>query len=160
MDAKQPLFMEQQSFPRIWLILSGVVSFLILWISHAEFGIMHWQFPLTVSVLAAMNLFIWLSRLTTIIQTDFITYRFFPLQFKTCKIGKEEIKEVFVRKYNPLMEYGGWGFRWSFNGRAVNMKGNKGIQVVLKNGSRILIGTSQPEEASKALELFFTDSVA
>jgi len=61
---------------------------------------------------------------------------------------------VFVRKYSPLFEYGGWGLRWSLNGKAVNVRGNMGIQVVLKNGSRILIGTSNPEDAKMALDSF------
>lgn len=159
-DSGAPLFIERQSFPRIWFLLSCLVSLFILTIKFNELGWMHPQFYLSAFVMLAVNLLLGLSRLNTVIGRGMITYRFVPFHFTDRKIALGEIDQVFVRKYRPLMEYGGWGLRWSLNGKAVNVRGNNGIQIVLKNGSRILIGTSQPEAASKALERFLSGSVA
>jgi len=58
-----------------------------------------------------------------------------------------------VRKYSPIGEYGGWGYRVAGkrSGVAYNISGNMGIQIELKNGKKILLGTRKPEEAKEAL---------
>ena len=48
-------------------------------------------------------------------------------------------------QYNALLEYGGWGVRVSPLGMAF-IAGNTGVQLVLKDGSKVLIGTNQVEE--------------
>ena len=51
------------------------------------------------------------------------------------------------------MEYGGWGYRISpRNGKAFNIKGSWGLQLVLSNGDKLLLGTQKPEELKKAIE--------
>jgi hypothetical protein len=62
-----------------------------------------------------------------------------------------DIDQIYVREYSPLAEYGGWGIRYSRNGRAYNVRGNKGIQISKKNGKRILLGTQHPDEVAIAL---------
>jgi len=62
-----------------------------------------------------------------------------------------EITQSYVRKYNPITEYGGWGLRWGLKGKAYNMSGNKGIQLVLNGNIRLLIGTNKAEEADEVL---------
>ncbi|MFM8950872.1 MAG: hypothetical protein ACKOKB_08855 [Bacteroidota bacterium] len=108
----------------------------------------------SLSVLGGLSVLFICSKLETEIGQDEIQYRLFPFHWSMRKISKDEIAEVFVRKYSPMFEYGGWGLRWGLNGKAINIRGNMGIQLVLKSGSRILIGTSNAEEAAKALEKF------
>ena len=60
--------------------------------------------------------------------------------------------QVHVRTYSPVIEYGGWGMRYGRNGTAFNVRGNVGIQIVKKDGKRILIGTQLEKDAMKALE--------
>lgn len=64
------------------------------------------------------------------------------------------MKKVYVRKYLPLREYGGWGLRWGIfgSGTAYNISGNMGIQLVLQNGKKILVGTQKAEECRRILE--------
>ena len=50
-----------------------------------------------------------------------------------------------------MREFGGWGIRVSRNGRAYNASGNTGVQLVLADGSHILIGTQRAEELLAAL---------
>lgn len=66
------------------------------------------------------------------------------------------MKSAYVREYNPLMEYGGWGFRSSMkgNGNAWNVSGNKGLQIEMIDGKKFMIGTQKPEELSAVLSQF------
>ena len=52
----------------------------------------------------------------------------------------------------PISEYLGWGIRAGSNGKAYNVKGNIGLQLVLKNDKRVLFGTQQPNELQKAID--------
>ncbi|HQP03696.1 MAG TPA: DUF6141 family protein [Bacteroidales bacterium] len=93
-------------------------------------------------------------RLETHIDEKGVSFRFFPLHRGFRTIEWHEIKKAYVRIYHPLKEYGGWGIRTSFignNGKAFNMAGNVGLQLELKDGKRILIGTQKGTEISKLL---------
>lgn len=94
------------------------------------------------------------ARLETTIDSTGITYRLFPLQLKTRHIVWDEVAEAYVRQYSPLREYGGWGIRYSLGkaGRAVNISGNKGLQLVFRDGRKLLIGTQRAEEITALLK--------
>jgi len=67
----------------------------------------------------------------------------------------KDVEKAYVRKYKPLSEYGGWGYKINIiskNG-AINMRGNIGLQLELKNGKRILIGTQRPQEIDEILKI-------
>ena len=96
---------------------------------------------MTMAMLASFKLY-------SSIDSTAVYYRMKKLHLKEQKIPWEEIDQIFVRKYSPIMEYCGWGIRFGRNGRAYNVKGNYGIQIVKKNGKRILLGTQHPDEAS------------
>ena len=60
---------------------------------------------------------------------------------------------VYMRKYDALGEYGGWGLRYrlwfKFNDRAyVFNDHSKGLQVELSNGKKVLFSTTKHEELS------------
>jgi hypothetical protein len=64
-----------------------------------------------------------------------------------------EVQQCYIREYSPIFEYGGWGWRYSFsNGRAYNVSGKIGLQIVLKNGKRILIGTQKANKLKEYIE--------
>ena len=59
---------------------------------------------------------------------------------------------------SPIQEYGGWGYRTSFGkkkGSAYNVKGDKGIQIELKTGKKLLIGTQKEDEAQQVIGRYF-----
>jgi len=96
---------------------------------------------------------VYIHKLDTEIDAGSIRYRFAPYFSSFRTIKKEDIKEVYVRKYSPIFEYGGWGYRWGFaKGRAYNIWGNKGLQIVFKNDKKLLIGTQKPEELNNIIE--------
>ncbi|MHC4187375.1 MAG: hypothetical protein ACYSRQ_04200 [Planctomycetota bacterium] len=65
----------------------------------------------------------------------------------------EDLKECYIRTYRPIKEYGGWGIRYGFgeSGKAYNVKGNQGLQLVFENGKRLLIGTQKPKRLLEAV---------
>jgi len=150
----QVVFQEKQTFPRYWFFIFIILVPVLLYIDFQHEGIDFKGLFISISVIGGLSALLLFSKLETSISQDEIQYRLFPFQWNMRKISREQIADVFVRKYSPLFEYGGWGLRWSLNGKAVNVRGNMGIQLVLKNGSRILIGTSNPEAAKMALDSF------
>lgn len=86
------------------------------------------------------------SKLITLIKHNEIRLRFPPLFSKEKIITMEVIKKMELRKYNPILEFGGWGIRYGIKGKAYNVKGNMGLQLYFKNGKRLLIGTQKPEQ--------------
>lgn len=63
----------------------------------------------------------------------------------------EEIEFAYVRKYLPIRQYGGWGWR-GIHDKAYNVSGRWGIQIILKNKRRVLLGVKNHEQAATALE--------
>lgn len=92
------------------------------------------------------------SKLYISIDQEAIYYRYPPFVNNEKKITKADVDEIYVRKYRPIREYGGYGYRFRFrSGRAMNVAGNMGLQLNLKNNKRILIGTQKPEAMEQAV---------
>ena len=101
-----------------------------------------------------MTLLFFSFRLETIITTESVSVRFFPFHIKPVVITKQQIKNAFVREYKPIREYGGWGLKGSSKNKAYNVSGNVGLQLILKDEAKVLIGTNNHDELEKAMELF------
>ena len=56
-----------------------------------------------------------------------------------------------TRTYRPVRDYGGWGIRWGRDGKAYIIVGNEGLQLLLGDGEKILIGSQRPQELEAAL---------
>ncbi|MEM7549151.1 MAG: DUF6141 family protein [Bacteroidota bacterium] len=96
-------------------------------------------------------------RLETKVDKFGIYYRFRPFINSFQFVGKNDLNKCEVVKYNPLLEYGGWGFRlglFSNKGRAYNIKGNIGLRLEWLNGKKLLIGTQKPQELRQTLNLW------
>jgi hypothetical protein len=99
----------------------------------------------------ALSLFFLSMKLETLVREDGIYVRFSPIHRKHRVYLWQDLEQVYMRKYEPLGEYGGWGLRGLGNNRALNVSGNVGLQLVLKDGRRMLIGTQKAEELSEVL---------
>lgn len=106
---------------------------------------------LTTLLVLALTAFLFMMRLETRISAEGVDVRMFPFHIKFRKYSWEEISEVNVRDYQPLFEYGGWGIRGFRNNRALSMSGKTGLQLVLNNGRKLLIGTCKKDEVNKVL---------
>ena len=90
--------------------------------------------------------------LQTKINVDGVFYKFGIIHFKFKHIRWDEIEKIYSREYKPIKEYGGWGIKGSWKrGKAYNISGNQGIQLELKNGKKILLGTQKPQEVDEIL---------
>lgn len=116
-------------------------------------------FGLTFFVMVVIIVLGMRTSLIAIIDGKGIRFRF-TLLMKEKFIPKEDISRYEVRKYKPVLEYGGWGYRKRnrnlFKGKkagvAYNVKGNMGLQLYLKDGAKILIGTQKPAGVERAMK--------
>jgi len=95
----------------------------------------------------------YLMKMETTVRNDSLHIRFYPLISRMIRF--DDIKRSEVRTYKPVREYGGWGIRGGLGkaGGAYNVSGNRGVQLELTNGKRLLIGSQQPEKLAQAIEL-------
>jgi len=93
-------------------------------------------------------------RLETQIKKDGVYLKFFPFHLSFRRYTWDKISKSFVRQYNPIGEYGGWGIRFGFfgKGKAYSVSGNKGLQVEFSDTKRVLIGTNKPDELTETLK--------
>ena len=138
-----PLFEEEQRFRQWWLwAILGGSCLLTLWAG----SLVHSRIPLLVN-LPLLWLF-YALRLETRVDATEIRIRFFPL---TRRIPLAEIQSCEARTYRPIGEYGGWGIRWGFSGMAYNVSGDRGVQLVLADGKRVLIGSQRADELAATI---------
>jgi hypothetical protein len=151
----QKEFNETQKFDSLWIY--AIVAFVFLFNAI----IFTFYIEYDANILNAMMLslliivgLLWMMRLETAINNEGVGFRFYPFKQKV-QVPWEDIEECYTRKYKPLKEYRGWGIRRSSHGEAYNTKGNMGIQIVKKNGERILLGTQKEAEAQTTIDQYF-----
>ncbi len=112
---------------------------------------------ITILTLTLVLILFYLLKLKTEIDEHGIYYQFAPFHLSKRTIRWPELQACYVRTYKPIKEYGGWGYRYSFgkNGKALNVKGNKGIQLVFKTGDKLLIGTQKEVAAAAVIQQYF-----
>ena len=148
-------FNENQRFSQwwLWLLLMVVISNLV-----REFlnGTAEEKDALFFSALTLTltSVLFGIMKLETTIDSEGIAVRFFPFQLKKKHFNLDQLECCFIRTYKPVIEYGGWGIRKTFSGKgtAYNVKGKVGLQLVFKNGDRLLIGTQKAEELQAFLK--------
>ena len=157
------LFSEQQKFKQwwLWLILLVIDGTFILGIYKQV--ILKEQFgdkPMSDTGLfiglggvLLLTLLFWKFKLQTMIKNDGIYVRFFPIHIAYRKYTWDKLVKIYVRKYSPITEYGGWGLRYGLfgQGKALNVSGNVGLQLITVHNFKILIGTHKPEEIKEIL---------
>lgn len=93
-----------------------------------------------------------MMKLETLIDEEGVKCRFRPFQRKFKSFPAKDIVLYEVKKYNPILEYGGWGIRYGRKGTAYNVRGNMGLYLELKNKKNFLIGTQSPDSLRYAME--------
>ena len=141
------LFKENQKFTQWWLWLI-LIYFPVSSIFIYNNPINYYYVIIGVTI----PLFFYLFQLRIKIDKSGLHYQFFPLHLKEFYINKNEIEKVEALKYRPISEYGGWGIRYGFHGKAYNISGNEGVKIYLKNGTNILFGSQKHKELEKALK--------
>lgn len=155
-------YIESQKFSK-WLMLLLlpatlpliVIGVIDIYQSNDVFSVNNliWLIPFFL-VMIAIPLLFRVLRLDTTIDETGVTYKFYPF-ISSKHVPWADIEYAYVRKYNPLSEYGGWGLRtgWSKKvGSAYNTKGDIGLQLVYKSGKRFLLGTQNEEQLKKYMQ--------
>ncbi|MDA9969017.1 hypothetical protein N9484_07410 [Polaribacter sp.] len=157
------VFKEEQRFRQVWLmVLLGFSLLVPVGLIINEYikdntSMTTNEFLGSLIGIIASVLLIFIFKLSTRIDEKGIHYQFFPFHFSMKTLLWSEITKAEVRTYDPIGEYGGWGLRYSFNkkkGNAVNVSGDIGIQLTLKNGKKLLIGTQKKEAVSRVLKTY------
>jgi hypothetical protein len=87
-----------------------------------------------------------------------VTFGWLPTYHRSIVVSA--IKGVEVVTYRPIADYGGWGIRSGRNGeRVLNARGNRGVRLTMIDGSKLLVGSQQPEVLASALESAIRPSV-
>lgn len=136
------------------LFLYGIVQQLVFGKPFGNQPANDWVLLVAGLIPLGLLIFVRMNILQTEISEQGISYQYKPVHRHERTISWQVIDKCYVREYSPLKEFGGWGFRVSLKdgGRALNVAGRYGIQLELKDGDKLLIGTRKPEEARRVIE--------
>jgi hypothetical protein len=143
----------------VWLIflmsIFAIIQQVLLKNPIGNNPVPNWALFLIAGFSVLLVVFLYKNVLLTRITDQGIHYQFIPFHHKERIISWSQIKKAYVRVYDPIPEYGGWGLRTidtKGNGIAINMMGKIGLQLELNDGKNILIGTQRGDEVKKVIE--------
>ena len=155
------VFIENQRFNQWWIHLIMVIpifSIVLPLLLNTEKifsnkDLSNILIPLVIIILVYS--FILSIQLKTRIDEKGIYYQFFPIRLKLKLVPWNDLDECYCRSYRPIREFGGWGYRTnSSNGKALNIRGKWGVQLVFNNGKKLLLGTQKQEDVKRILETY------
>ena len=160
------VFSEEQRFKK-WILLPMValpiIGMIVIFMqknkgTSALDSEAFWGITISLSVLFAVMVFILSINLKTKINEQGVFYQFFPIHFGEKLIAWNEIDKCYIKKYNSIKDFGGYGYRikpfGKMKGKAINVGGNCGIQLEFKNGKNLLIGTQKEVDVKRVLETY------
>ena len=159
------IFIEEQKFNQPLVIIGLSLAFIVVGIStYTTWGkISNGSIGEQIGALSGLIMITLVSllflklKLKTRVDEIGIHYQFYPFHFSFKKIRWTAIEKCYLRKYNAISEFGGWGLKFSFfgkNGKSFTTKGTIGLQLKLKNGKKILIGTQKKDELQRVLNTY------
>lgn len=156
-----PYFVEVQRFRQTWIwVMLGVLLGTLLFLGafqHMQYRVSGVNWLSTSSILlmggiwAILALLAYKAHLFTQINESGVCFQLFPFHLTLQRIDWLDIEEMYVRNYDALGEYGGWGMKYGPYGKAYTISGQHGIQLQLADDQQVLIGTQQPVELEKLI---------
>jgi hypothetical protein len=155
------LFEEEQRFRQPWLILVVVFICAIVFtsvalsvhsitaVSASTIGFAAMLSGIVASALVVIVLLV--ARLRVRVDHQALDISFRPFVHRRIKV--RDIVQFEPRTYRPLVDASGWGVHYSFTGKgwAYNVTGDRGVQIRLKDGKWLLIGSQKPDELARAI---------
>ncbi|NOR27968.1 MAG: hypothetical protein GQ540_05520, partial [Lutibacter sp.] len=138
------VFIEEQKFTQPLVIVGLSIAFIVVsfsiiqeWesISNGTIGEKISGLSGLVIILLIAILFAKL-KLKTRIDERGIYYQYFPLHFSYKLIEWSQVSKCYIRNYDAIFEYGGWGVKFSFRkkkGKSFTTKGDIGLQLELNS---------------------------
>ena len=142
------LYKETQSNP-ILIVVFAVVSifigglFLMQVITHRPIGnhpAPTWLLFVFFIGSVIATVFFGRQKLKLLITEDEIHISFGLLTRETT-LRISDIKSIYIRKYDGLKEFLGWGIKYSSDTSCFTVSGDDGIQIDMNDGRRFLVGT-------------------
>jgi hypothetical protein len=155
-----PRYREEQRFRQwwIWLLIGfltalqwwGFVQQILLGQPWGDRPAPNWMMVLLwLAFGIGMPFFFLYLRLVVTVTDTAIDIHFRPLTRRTIPVA--DVTHVEARTYAPLREYGGWGIRGLGSNRAYNFSGDRGVELTLFDGRKILIGSQRAKELARAI---------
>lgn len=145
-------FKETQRIDTIWPLTILAITMVGNWFLYFKMAYQDISFfYICIASVGLLCLFLLSLKLRTSIDEEGVHFKMFPFHFKWQTIRWEEIQQYEIRAYQPFKEYGGWGLRYGVSGKAYTISGKTGLQLQLKNGKKVLIGTGQQNIMSQCL---------
>jgi len=159
------VFIEEQKFTQPIIIIGLSVAFIAVGISSYN----EWSAILEGSIsekfgslsgliiILLVGLLFLKLKLKTRVDEKGIYYQYSPFHLSYKLITWESISNCYIRNYDGISEFGGWGLKFSFRknkGKSFTTKGNIGLQIELTTGNKILIGTQKKEELQRVLTTY------
>ncbi len=156
------VYHEEQRFRQwwLWVLVAGLTA--LGWWSFAQqillgrpfggnpapdWGV--WLLWLVIGV--GLPLFFARLELVLEVTSRELLIRYRPLSKRVLRL--DEIERLEVRSYSPIGEYGGWGIKgWSRKKVAYNVSGHRGVDLTLRDGRRVMLGSQRAEELAETIE--------
>lgn len=71
--------------------------------------------------------------------------------WRTRRVALSDIQSTEVIDHDPARDYGGYGVRFTREGKAYIASGGLGVKLILKNGEKVIIGSRRPNDLVSAL---------
>jgi len=157
------IFLEEQKFTQPLVVVGLSIAFILVGTSILKEWERISQGSLSeiavdcvgLILITLVILLFFILKLKTRINEKGIYYQYYPLHRSYTLISWKEISNCTVRNYDAISEYGGWGIKFSFfkkRGKSFTVKGNTGLQLELKSGKKILLGTQLKEDLQRTID--------
>jgi hypothetical protein len=157
--ASERLYYEEQSFqPARMKILTAILpaGMLLLTILQAGFGV-KWGRQSNGSLIG-WTIFLWLVyfrlmmvNLVTEVRPGELRVRMRGL-WRSRKIPLTTIASANVVSFDPVRDWGGFGIRTTRRGRAYIARGSEGVELRLRDGTMILVGSARAAELARLIQ--------
>ncbi|MDA3953434.1 MAG: DUF6141 family protein [Bacteroidales bacterium] len=155
-------FSEKQSFRNVWILVGfilingltvyGLYQQVLLGKPWGNNPMSNSGLIITEVLVFAFSLWYWNIKLVVKVLDEGIYIKFLMMQFKYKLIEFNQIDTCKAIEYNAIKEFGGWGIKGIKHKKAYTTSGKFGVQLKLKNGNTVLIGTKKPDGLTLAID--------
>ena len=159
--APSAVYHEDQLFGWwVYALMAGMVALACVFVSIRSQGgaeVANGGFPFSLGITVGFALptvfVLGVLRMTTEVAPTGIDVWFGWIPTYRRKIDLASIRAVEAITYQPFADYGGWGIRFGRDGeKALNARGDRGVRLIMIDGSKLMIGSQRPEELAASIE--------
>lgn len=156
------IYREVQHFRQSWLWLVVLLPTILAWVAFVQqivrarpigddplpdWGV--WLLWILIGL--GLPLLFGLLRMVVEVTPEELTIHYRPFSRRT--ISLSEVTKADARRYNAIKEYGGWGVKgWSRDKMAYNVSGDRGVELTLRDGRSVMVGSRRAEEMAGVIE--------